>query len=43
MEDDLNFLGNGRRPQYLVNRRRPKYFGKSKTPEAGLVQNDVHY
>ena len=31
MEDDLNILENGRRPQYFLNGRRPQYFWKWKT------------
>jgi hypothetical protein len=27
-KDDINFLENGKRPQYLENGRRPKCFGK---------------
>ena len=33
MEDNLNFLENGRRPQSLVNGRLLKYFGIWKTPQ----------
>ena len=31
LEDNLNFLVNGRRPPFLVNERRPQYFNTGNT------------